>query len=117
MTVGLGVNADNDLYLDASGDLALVSDLTCVMQAAQQAAQAQRGEMIYHVNRGVPNLRTLWSGAPSLAQFRAAVRQEIMLVTDVVSVRRLDATLDGEAAVYTADITTAFGTGVIRNGL
>lgn len=117
MTVGVGVNSDNDIYLDAMGDLAIVSDLTCAMQAAQQAVQAQRGEMIYHVNRGVPSKRTLWNGAPSLAQFRAAVRQEILLTTDVVSVRSLDAQLDGERAVYTAQITTVFGTGAISNGL
>lgn len=117
MTIGIGVNSDNDIHLDAMGDLALVSNLTCVMQAAQQAAQAQRGEMQYHVNRGVPSMRTIWNGAPSIAQFRAAVRQEIQLTTDVVSVRRMDAQLVDERAVYTADITTVYGTGAVTNGV
>lgn len=117
MTTQLAVNGENDIYLDDLGNLAIAFDLDAALQGCQQAAQAQRGEMQYHVDRGVPNLRTLWSGAPSVAQFRAAVRRELQLCTDVIDVPRLDATLAGEAAVYTADIRTVFGTGVVTNGL
>lgn len=117
MTLALGVNADNDIYLDASGDLAIVSDITACMQAAQQAVQTVQGEMQYHLNRGVPDFRVLWSGHPSVAQFRAAVRTEILLTTDVLRVQRINAELVGEDAVYTADIVTVFGPGVLNNGL
>ena len=117
MTTQLAVNSDNDIFIDALGNLAIAFDLTACMQAAQQAAQAQRGEMQYHVERGVPNLAVLWSGAPSVAQFRAAVRREIELTTDVIDVPRLDARLVGEGAVYTAEIRTIYGQGVISNGV
>lgn len=117
MTTQLAVNGENDIYIDAMGNLALAFNLEAALQGCQQAAQAQRGEMQYHVDRGVPNLQTLWSGAPSVAQFRAALRRELQLCTDVIDVPTLNATLVGESAVYTADIRTVFGTGVVANGL
>lgn len=117
MTTTLAVNDDNDIFIDSTGNLVLVNDIVACMQAAQQAAQVTRGEMQYHVNRGVPNFRVVWSGHPSVAQFRAAVRQEILLTTDVVAVHSINARLVGEAAVYTAEIVTTFGPGVLNNGL
>ena len=117
MTIQIGVNNDNDIFLDELGNLTMVSDLTACMQAAQQAAQAQRGEMQYHLNRGVPNFQVLWNGSPSVAQFRAAVRQEILLTTGVTGVPALNAQLNGENAEYTARITTVFGPGIVDGAI
>lgn len=117
MTIQIGVNDNNDIYLDSLGNLAMVTDRTACMQAAQQAAQAQRGEMQYHLNRGVPTLQTVWSGHPSAAQLRASIRQELLLTTDVTGVPALNVQLIGEDAVYTAEITTVFGPGVIDGEL
>lgn len=115
MTIQIGVDANNDIYLDGAGNLVMVTDLTACMQAAQQAAQAQRGEMQYHLDRGVPNMQVIWSGHPSAAQLRAAIRQELLLTTDVIAVDTLNVALQGEEAVYTADIRTVFGPGTIAN--
>lgn len=114
MTIGIGVNTNNDIFLDSIGNLNMVVDLTETMQAAQQAAQAQRGEMQYHLDRGVPSMQVVWSGRPSAAQLRAAIRAELLLVTDVTGVPALNVAFEGDAAVYTADITTTFGPGVIN---
>ena len=112
MTIQIGVNADNDIFLNELGNLVMVSDVIATMQAAQQAAQAQRGEMQYHLNRGVPTKELVWSGAPSAAQLRAAIRTELMLTTDVTGVPALNVQLVGENAEYTAQITTVYGPGV-----
>lgn len=117
MTIGIGVNANNDIFLDALGNLSMVADLTCAMQAAQQAVQAQRGEMQYHLNRGVPSLRVVWSGHPSAAQLRAAIRQEILLTQDVTGVPSINVQLQGEDAVYTAQITTVYAPGITTGSL
>lgn len=114
MTIGIGVNDGNDIYIDGVGNLVMVNDLICCEQAAQQAAQAQRSEMQYHLNRGVPSMQVVWSGHPSAAQLRAAIRAELLLTTDVTGVPSLVVALEGEDAVYTADITTTFGPGVVN---
>ena len=114
MTIQIGVNADNDIYLDTLGNLVMVQGLPACMQGAQQAAQAQRGEMQYHLDRGVPNKQVIWSGHASAAQLRAAIRQELLLATDVVGVPALNVQLQGEAAVYEAQIKTIYGPGAIN---
>lgn len=114
MTTQIAVNSDNDIYIDSVGDLVITGGLEACMQGAQQAAQAQRGEMQYHLNRGVPNMRVVWSGHPSAAQLRAAIRAEILLATDVTGVPALNVALRGEAAEYAAQVTSNFGTGTIN---
>jgi hypothetical protein len=114
MTIQIGVNDNNDIFLDEAGNLTMVSNLTACMQACQQAAQAQRGEMQFHLNRGVPNFQVLWNGAPNVAQWRAALREELLLTADVVSVEALNVVLADNEANYTATIKSVFGTGGIN---
>jgi len=114
MTTQIAVNANNDIFVDADGNLSLAYDINAVLQAAQQAAQSQLGEMQYAVDRGIPNFQVLWGGSPSVAQFEAALRRELMRVTDVISVPRITVQLLADALVYTATIQTTFGTGAIN---
>lgn len=114
MTTQIAVTAKNDIFTDAHGNLGLVYDIDAVLQAAQQAAQSQLGEMQYAIDRGIPNFAVLWGGAPSIAQFEAALRRELLLVTDVIGVPEISVTLAGDAVVYTATIQTVFGNGAIN---
>lgn len=114
MTIQIGVNSNNDIFIDTNGDLVMVRDINACKEAAQQAAQVQLGEMQYHVNRGVPDFEVIWNGHPSLAQFRAAVRRELVLVTDVSRVRSLNARINGEVVTYDAVIESTFGTGAVN---
>ena len=114
MSLTLAVNDKNDLFVDKSGSLAQVRDIQAVLESAQQAAQTQLGEMQYHVDRGIPNFTVLWNGHPSVAQFEAALRRELMKVTDVLDVPALSTRLRGETVVYSATIKTTFGTAEIN---
>lgn len=114
MTIQIGVNANNDIFLDSAGNLTMVTDLTACVQACQQAAQAQRGEMQFHLNRGVPNFQVIWNGSPNVAQWRAAIREELLLTQDVTGVQELNVSLVGDEANYTAVIKSAFGTGTVN---
>ena len=114
MTTQIAVNANNDIHRDASGNLALVYDIDAIKEAAQQAAQSIQGQMQYDVDRGLPTFRTLWSGAPSLAQFKAALRRELLLVAGVTQVRDLVATLQEDMARYSVTIVTIYGPAVLN---
>lgn len=110
MSITLAVNANNDLFIDKAGNLAIARDIQSTLQSAQQAAQTQLGEMQYHVDRGIPNFAVIWNGHPSVAQFEAALRRELMKVTDVLDVPQLTTSLQGDRVVYSATIKTTFGT-------
>lgn len=114
MSLTLAVNAQNDLFVDGSGNLAQVRGILAVSQSAQQAAQTQLGEMQYHVDRGLPNFTVLWNGHPSLAQFEAALRRELSKTTNVLSVPKLSTKIRGETVVYNVTIDTTFGATTIN---
>lgn len=114
MTKTFAVDANNDLYIGADGSLAVASDLHATLQAAQQAAQTQTGEMEYAVDQGIPNFAVTWNGAPNLAQFDAALRRAILGVAHVTGIQELTiATADNQLR-YSATIVTDYGVGVLN---
>lgn len=114
MSTTLAVNTANDIYLTGGGDLAMTADLEATLQGCAQAAKSFVTEMQYQVDRGLPNFEVLWSGAPSAPQYEAALRRELLQVTDVLGVPNIIVTFAGGIAAYTATIKTTFGTGIIN---
>jgi len=114
MSVVISVDAKNDLYIGASGSLALSSGLAAVMQACQQAAQTQLGEMIYATDQGLPNFAAVWNGAPNLAQFEAYLRRMLGQVDGVTAVIDATVSVANNVLSYTATIQTIYGRGVIN---
>lgn len=114
MTKTLAVDSNNDIYLGADGSLAIVSGLEATLQAAQQAAQTQLGEMEYAVDQGLPNFAVVWNGSPNLSQFDAALRRAILAVAHVTGISDLTIARDDNKLSYTATIDTDYGAGVLN---
>jgi len=114
MTRTLAVDPNNDLYLGGDGSLAIVTDLQATLQAAQQAAQTQLGEMEYAVDQGLPNFAVVWNGAPNISQFDAALRRALLGVAHVTGVRDLTITRAGNTLSYEVTIVTDYGPGVLN---
>lgn len=114
MTRTLAVDANNDIYLGATGSLAIAENLAAVMQAAQQAAQTMLGEMEYAVDEGMPNFAVVWNGTPNVSQFDAALRRALLGVPHVTGVSSLTITRADNAVNYKATISTDYGPGVLN---
>lgn len=114
MSVVIAVDGKNDLYIGPSGSLALATGLEAVMQACQQAAQTQLGEMIYATDQGLPNFAAVWNGAPNVAQFEAYLRRMLAQVDGVTAVIDATVTVTNNALRYTATIETIYGRGAIN---
>lgn len=114
MSLVLSVDSNNDLYVGTTGSLATATGLQAVLQAAQQAAQTQLGEMMYAVEDGVPNFRTVWDGAPNLQQFEAFLRRTLLAVENVTGVESVAISRAGNTVSYVARIQTTFGLGVVN---
>lgn len=110
----IAVDANNDLFIGADGLLSLVDGLTATLQAAQQAAQTQLGEMLYAVDQGIPNFEAVWNGAPNLAQFEAYLRRAISAVDGVTGIQGLTVTARNNTLTYVATIQTIYGPGVLN---
>lgn len=114
MTRVLAVTAKNDLYIGPDGSLATATALEAVLQACQQAAQTQLGELIYATDQGVPNFAAVWGGSPKVAQFEAFLRRTLLAVPDVVGILALDTTVSQNRLSYRVEIQTIYGPGVIN---
>lgn len=110
MTTALAIDGNNDFTLDATGNLATVSGLQAVIVLCKQAAQAQLGELVFDQTRGVPAQATVFSGAPNLAQYEAAIRAALQSVQDVTKVLSVTVKQSGGTLFYTATIQTPYGT-------
>lgn len=108
-------DSNNDLFIANDGNLAIRQDIDAVMQAAQQSAQAQLGEMVYAVDEGVPNFQTVWRSSTNIAQFEAFLRRAILKVEGVSKIESLDVVVRDSALFYTAEILTIYGRGSIQN--
>lgn len=106
-------NTNNDIYIGTDGNLATKTDLYAVMQAAQQASQAQLGEMIYAIDQGVPNFQTIWQSSANVAQFEAYLRRTILSVEGVTKITSLNTEVRDGTVFYTAEIETIYGKGAI----
>lgn len=115
MTLTVSADSNNDLFIGADGSLALVSGIEAVLQAAQQAAQTQLGEMVFATDQGIPNFQTVWNGAPNLSQFEAYLRRALLAVDGVVSVLDLVTTQSNNALSYRVTIQTIYGPGAFTN--
>lgn len=112
--LSLAVNARNDLFRAADGNIATTADLYAVTQACAHAAKTLLGEMMYATDNGVPYFDVVWTGTPNLAQFEAYLRRAFLAVDGVVRVQSLSVTIGANVAAYKAVIQTTYGTGVVN---
>lgn len=111
---GQQVAGVNDIYIGADGNLAVATGLQAVLYACANAAKAQRGEMIFQTNEGLPNFQLLWVGNPNIEQWRVALQTTLENVPGVQEVISLTADQVGNRVVYLATILTIYGSGVIN---
>jgi hypothetical protein len=126
MTQTFGLNANNDIYLDATGNLVILSGQDAVETACGTATKAQLGEMVLQTGLGIPNFQTIWVGAPNLTMFESYLRQTILSVDGVVSITSLSVGtivvqnpttgLDETNLTYTATIENIYGEEFTLNG-
>lgn len=110
----IAVDSKNDLYIGHDGSLAIATAKQAVLQAAQQAAQTQLGEMMYAVDQGVPNFAAVWNGAANVSQFEAYLRRTLLAVDHVTGIRDLTISVGGNKLSYVATLETDYGPGVLN---
>ena len=114
MTQTFSNDSNNDLFLGHDGNISISSGVEAVKFACQTASQAQRGEMIFSVLKGIPNFQVTWAGAPNFALFESYVRNTLEGVDGVVEVTELSSQLRDNVLSYDATIKTIYGDGVLN---
>lgn len=113
MTRSLAIDENNDLFLDASDGLAVVTGLAAVLQNCETAARTLLNEMVLAFDQGIPYFQSVWVGVPDPAVFEASMRRRLSAVQDVNGVTDLTTAQVGNRLTYEATISTIYGEGVI----
>ncbi len=109
-----GVNKNNDIYLGSDGNLVIIpTGIEATLEVCEHYAKAQRGEMIYQTNQGVPYQGTVFADL-NQNQFRGNLGRQLLRVADVEEVLSIDTTQIGDVLDYVAAIKTSFGVGSIN---
>src|SRR5690606_26487430 len=103
------LDENNDLTLDNTGNLAMVTGIEATAQTSRNYAGTRSGEMIYAMDDGIPFFMTSFDRFPNLAQFDAALRRRLLQVETVRAVIALDVSYEDGAVKYTATLQTTDG--------
>lgn len=109
MTTTVAEDANRDMFLGADGNVAFLSAAPCIAQLTKSRIEAQRGEMIYAMDQGMPTRATAWDTF-NPKQFEAAARSIILATPDVTNIESFDMTKQEDVLNYSATIKTIYGT-------
>jgi hypothetical protein len=109
MTTTFGLNDQNDLYLDASGNLAILSGLPAVEQCCATASKGQLGEMILETVLGLPNFEAVWIGTPNYSVWQSYLVNALNNVFGVNEVTSITFSAENGNLSYIATIASQYG--------
>ncbi len=116
MTAVVAVNADNDIYIDGTNNMAMLfgsaadkQGADAVAQACQTASRAQLGEMILFTTQGMPTKQSVFNSNPNLAVYQTALTAALLQVPGVISVQSIIFTKTGNVLNYVAVIQSQYG--------
>lgn len=112
----LAEDENNDIFLDASGNLATATGLEQCRQNCIAAMEVVLGECVLDLQHGNPYDQTMWSRYLPRA-FETAARKSLLAVLNTVSVLSFIITKSGDQANYEAVIQTTFGQNIVVSGV
>jgi hypothetical protein len=101
------LNVSRDIYVDTSGNLAVGTGQTALLQICQAYLEAQLREMVFQFNQGIPTFDDIFQGN-NISAYVAAGRQRLMSIPSVVSVKSFTAKYVGNQFQYMAQILTIY---------
>jgi len=118
MTTTFALSEDtHDLYLDASGNIAILTGLPAVEQCCETASLAQLGEMLLETVLGIPNFESIWIGSPNYSLWQSYLVTNLSNVIGVNEVTSVTFSSEQGILSYTATIASQFGPAEIQGAL
>lgn len=108
-TTSIRTNDDNDLVLDLSGNLIVITDLEACTQDVRAQTLMRTGEDIYSTKTGVGYFEYIFTPQQNQDDARRSLATAILASPDVVSIEQLTIDIQGEVFNYEALVLTLHG--------
>lgn len=111
MTQTLGTSAfpAHDIYLNSSGNIAILQGETAVEAACETTSLMRLGEAVLATTLGIPYFQAVWSGTPNIAVYENYLRTAILAVQGVIGIQSLTVSVLQGTLSYAATIQNVFG--------
>lgn len=105
----ISVNQNNDIYVDASGNIAIGIDINALSDVCKNKVLTTLGEPEYNQTAGIPYFETVFCDTPKIDLFQTAVIETIEQTDNVNRVTNFDYTQNNGVLSYSLIINTDFG--------
>lgn len=110
MTQTLGTSKEtNDIFLQPSGNLAVLTGQLAVENICENVSKLQLGEAVLQTGLGIPNFQAVWIGAPNIATFQQYLRKALSNANGVKKIISLTTNVSEGSLKYVAKIESAYG--------
>jgi hypothetical protein len=117
MVQTLATNSSNDLFVNASGSLTMLSGVAAVAAACVTACLTQLGECVLQTDVGLPNFGLIWVGTPDYALWQSYLQNTILNVQGVTSVQQIQLLPRDNTLTFRAAINTIYGPTTINGAV
>lgn len=107
--ITIGINDNNDIYLDAEGNLAVKKDLDAMGDIFINKAETNRGELIYDDEKGIDFFNTIFSSPCYPDLFQTQLMSELENTEETQGVTGFTFETSGGVYGYRAKIQTSYG--------
>lgn len=107
--ITIGIDENNDIYIDSNNNLALKSDLDAMGDIFVNKVQTVKGELLYNNDKGIDYFNTIFGEPPYPDVFQSQVIAELSDTEDTQKVSAYDYTINNNIYSYTVDCETTYG--------
>ena len=105
----IGTNSDNDIYLDALGNLAVLSDIDALSLVIKQRIQTVLGECQLATNVGVDYFGSVFNSPPDVFLFRKQIVNNVEAIDGVNFVVNFAMRIEDSTLKYEMNVSTIYG--------
>ena len=103
------INQNNDIYLDASGNLAMAQDLEAMGNIFVNKSQTNKGELPYNTEKGIDFFNTIFSSPCYPDLYQNELLSTLEDTEDTQEVLNFNNEVQNNIYSYSVDIITDYG--------
>lgn len=105
----LGIDKNNDIYIDNTGNLAVKNDLAAMGDIFVNKSQTNRGELAYNEEKGIDFFNTVFNSPAYLDLFQNQLITELETTEKTQRIQNFNGENKNGAFTYSVDIQTDYG--------
>ena len=109
ITISTANDSTNDIYINASGDIAMSEDILALANVSKNRVLTTKGESEFNQLEGIPYFETIFTDRPKIDLFQAAVVQSLEAQEEVQRVSNFEYTQQNGVFSYSLTEKTTYG--------